>query len=317
MTPPKTSSHGISRRSFLAAAGAGLTAGNLGISSAASTGKETFSLRYILASALYGTMPLATILPEVKETGSEAIDIWPRVHGNQREQIDEMGRSAFAELLLAENVRVGCITCYNPGPFKLASEIDLVRDLGQKEVMLVTGAPGPKGLSGTELRNAIHAFIEKLKPTVEAAAKAGCAIAIENHVNSTLESPDAIRMFGELAPHGPFGLALAPHHLPQDAALIASLVRELGPVLKFFYAQQHGKGSKDKLPKEEELLQMPGRGPLDFGPIVAALADIQYSGYTEIFMHPVPRGVPILETPDAITAEINASRKYLDKLAQK
>jgi sugar phosphate isomerase/epimerase len=316
MTKAQNSSDvSISRRSFLAAAGAGLAAGSLRVPSARA--HETFSLRYILASAMYGTMPLATILAEVKETGSEAIDIWPRVHGNQREQIDEMGRSAFAELLLAENVRVGCITCYNPGPFKLASEIDLVRDLGQKEVLLVTGAPGPKGLSGTELRKAIHSFIEKMKPTIDAAAKAGCSIAIENHVNSTLESPDAIRMFGELAPRGPFGLALAPHHLPQDPALIAGLIRDLGPVVQFFYAQQHGKGSKDKLPKEEELLQMPGRGPLDFGPIVAALADIQYAGYTEIFMHPVPRGVPILDTADAITAEINASRKYLDKLAQK
>ena len=32
-------------------------------------------------------------------------------------------------------------------------------------------------------------------------------------------------------------------------------------------------------------------------------------------MHPVPRGVPILETTAKVTAEINRARAYLDKFA--
>jgi sugar phosphate isomerase/epimerase len=56
---------------------------------------------------------------------------------------------------------------------------------------------------------------------------------------------------------------------------------------------------------------MPGRGPLDFGPLLQALRDIRYQGWTEIFMHPVPRGIPILETAAQVTAEINRSREYL------
>ena len=78
-----------------------------------------------------------------------------------------------------------------------------------------------------------------------------------------------------------------------------------------FYAWQHGMGCHKKLPKEQELLQMPGRGKLDFTPILSALRDIKYDGWTEIFMHPVPRGIPVLETTDAITVEINRSRQYL------
>ena len=66
-----------------------------------------------------------------------------------------------------------------------------------------------------------------------------------------------------------------------------------------------------RLPKEEELLQLPGRGPLDFGLLLKALRDIQYRGWTEIFMHPVPRGIPILETAEEVTNEINRSREYL------
>jgi hypothetical protein len=45
--------------------------------------------------------------------------------------------------------------------------------------------------------------------------------------------------------------------------------------------------------------------------MVKALVDIKYQGWTEIFMHPVPRGIPILETAQEVTAEINKSREYL------
>ena len=61
---------------------------------------------------------------------------------------------------------------------------------------------------------------------------------------------------------------------------------------------------------------MPHLGPLDFKPLVAALRKINFAGYTEIFMHPFPRGVPILDSNDAITAEINDCRAYLDRCVQ-
>ncbi len=119
------------------------------------------------------------------------------------------------------------------------------------------------------------------------------------------------RGFAELATHERVGVALAPHHLPQDGKLVATIARDLGPKLKFVYAQQHGKGSKEKLPKEDELLQIPGRGPFDFGPLMRELAAIRFTGPVEIFMHPVPRGVPILESIAEITAEVNLARDHL------
>ena len=72
-------------------------------------------------------------------------------------------------------------------------------------------------------------------------------------------------------------------------------------------------GCHKKLPKEQELLQMPGRGDLDFTPIVRALKQINYTGYTSIFMHPVPRGIPILPSAAETTTEINRGRTYLEK----
>jgi len=105
---------------------------------------------------------------------------------------------------------------------------------------------------------------------------------------------------------------LAPYHLPQDEDLIAGIIADLDKHLVFFQGWQHGMGSRTKLPKEQELLQLPGRGPLDFTPLLRALKRIDYQGFTEIFMHPVPRGIPILDTTTAVTDEINRARAYLE-----
>ncbi len=95
--------------------------------------------------------------------------------------------------------------------------------------------------------------------------------------------------------------------------MLSDLIRVLKGGIEVFYAWQHGMGCHVKLPKEQELLQMPGRGELDFSPLVEALAETGYDRWTEIFMHPVPRGIPILEPTTAVTEEINRSRTYLAK----
>ena len=89
---------------------------------------------------------------------------------------------------------------------------------------------------------------------------------------------------------------------------------QLGDAIEVFYAWQHGMGCHTKLPKAQELLQLPGRGELDFQPLLTALKNMGYSGWTEIFMHPVPRGIPILETTKQVTDEINHSRQHLENL---
>jgi len=65
------------------------------------------------------------------------------------------------------------------------------------------------------------------------------------------------------------------------------------------------------------LLQLPGRGSLDFCPIIASLMRIKYKGWAEIFMHPVPRGIPIMPTAAEVTEEINRARRYLEKCKDK
>jgi len=64
---------------------------------------------------MYGYTDLGTILPEVAKTGASAIDIWPKVHGSQREQLDDMGEERFAALLTRHHVALGCVTQYKLG----------------------------------------------------------------------------------------------------------------------------------------------------------------------------------------------------------
>ena len=269
---------------------------------------------YILSSALYGTATLPEILPEVAKTGATSIDLWPQPHGTQREEIESLGVEQVQQLLEKHDVRLGGIACYRPGAFKLDSELAVARQLGDSETVLVTTAPGDSALFGKPLDAAIRAFLSKLSPAIKQAEAGAGIIAIENHFNSLLNSPESIRRFTALLESDHVGIALAPHHLPQDGNLLADLAGDAGSAVKFVYAQQHGKGSKEKLPKVDELLQLPGRGSLDFGPLMRQLAEMQFAGPVEIFMHPVPRGVPILNSITEITAAIRAARVYLDEL---
>jgi sugar phosphate isomerase/epimerase len=59
---------------------------------------------------------------------------------------------------------------------------------------------------------------------------------------------------------------------------------------------------------------MPGRGPLDWKPLLQALKAIQFTGPTEIFMHPTPRGIPIMPTAAESTAEIVRAKNHLDAI---
>ncbi len=262
---------------------------------------------------MYGYQYVGEIFPEVRKTGAASIDIWPKTHGNQREQLDDLGEQKFQRMLEGHDISLGCITQYKLGPFKLQEEMRLAQRMGASTI--VCGASGPARQSGGELKKSVAHFVEQMKPHVAVAEECEITIAIENHANSLVESADSLKWLAELRTSDHLAVALAPSHLPQDAVQIAKLIRQLGESIEMFYAWQHGMGFMKRLPKEQELLQMPGRGELDFKPIVEALADISYTGWTSIFMHPVPRGIPILETAAEVTAEINRARDYLNKCA--
>lgn len=52
---------------------------------------DEFQLNYMLASCMYGYMYVGEILPEVVKCGATHLDLWPKKHGNQREQLTDLG----------------------------------------------------------------------------------------------------------------------------------------------------------------------------------------------------------------------------------
>jgi sugar phosphate isomerase/epimerase len=269
---------------------------------------------HLLSSSLFGYTPLEKILPIAKRLGVTSLDVWPKVHGNQREQLTEMGEEKFVELLSRYDCKLDCLTQYPLGPFGLADEMRLAKRLGCHTI--VTGSGGPKGLQGSELKSAIREFTEKLKPHLELAQECDVRIAIENHASSLLDSPDSMRWLCDMRPSDRLGIAFAPYHLAQDQEMLGKLVRDVLPCIEVFYAWQHGKGCMQAQPKQDERLQLPGRGSLDFEPLFRELIKGRYRGWIEVFMHPFPRGIPIAEEIQEVFDLLSESKSYVDRTWQ-
>jgi len=291
----------------------------LGLSAVAALGPQVASAakqhpRYVLSSAMYGDLPLEAVLAEAKRAGCESVDIWRKVHATHREQITEMGDEAFQSLLEKHETKMSVSTCYPLGPFKQDDELRWVKKNGGFLTVCGSGRMGEKDPVGEEAKRQVKAFFEKLKPHYELAEELGVTMAIENHKNAMLSSPDSIRYFAEMNPSKNVGIAFAPHHLYDAVEEIPGLLRDCGKEnLPFIYFQEHHPSSKTKMAKEEELKQLPGFGSLDYVPILAALQVVEFSGLAEIFMHPVPRGIPVLPTAEEITDVILKSRAYIEE----
>jgi sugar phosphate isomerase/epimerase len=145
-----------------------------------------------------------------------------------------------------------------------------------------------------ELTAKTKAFIEGLKRELELAEKYNSYIAIENHGGALLNSLDSFKAFVDNNTNPRLGLALAPYHLQAAKASVEDAIAVAGKQLLFFYAWQNGGG----------LAQLPGHGPTDFSPWLAALAKIDYKWYVNPFMHDEP-------VPDEMSKALEKSREYL------
>ena len=283
-------------------------------------GTDCFKIEYVLSSALFGHLPLEDVLPQVNASGASGVDIWRKVHATHREQITAMGDDAFQNLLQRHNTRMHISTCYPLGPFGRDKEMAWVKKNGGKMTVCATRSMGKRDPVGEEAKRQVKAFFEKLKPHLEVAQKHGIMMAFENHGNAMLHSPDSMKYFAEFNPDPKhIGIAFAPHHLQSFGNdMPAKMILELGDEhIPFIYFQEYGIGSKKRVDKETELEQLPGRGKLDYVPIVKALKKINFTGLAEIFMHPTPRGIPMLPTAEAITKEVNKSRAYIHTCLEK
>lgn len=314
----------MNRRTFFKVPIGAALASSFPMPSPAQTPKDTlptakpFSFNYVLSSSMYGKLPLEEVMKQLEPTGSSSIDIWPKVHANHREQIESLGYDAIDNLLEKFNSHIGVVTRYDLGPRRLEQEFDFMQRF--KIPNIVCGGAGPKGLRGGELKSAVFEFVQSIEKTLKQAKDLNITICIENHSNNLINSPDSLRWLIERAQKlkWPIKVAFAPYHLESfglNAIQMAELVGNLENNIAIFYAWQYGMGCHKKLPKEQELLQLPGQGGFNFKPVVEQLKRFQFNGLTSIFMHPVPRGIPILPSAKESTQEILKSKIYLDQLA--
>jgi sugar phosphate isomerase/epimerase len=274
--------------------------------------KVPFHLRYAISSAMYGNIDIAKIISELPRTGAEFLDLWCRPWVNHRDELDTMGTRNFVALLARHDLKLGVVTRYDVSPSCLRQETRVMAKLGGK--VIISGSPNTGRLEAEDLKSAVQKFVEQIRPVAVAAESRGITVAIENHPLLLLGSTDAMKWFNELAPLEGLGIALALFHLGRDPAMMAELIKDLGPRIAFIYAWQQPTWLGHKKPSTKEVFdQLPGRGPMDFKPIVAALRQIEFGGFVSIFMESLRGYVPIWQTPEEVTEEIIEARQYLDR----
>jgi sugar phosphate isomerase/epimerase len=258
----------MNRREFLALA-AGAAAGPMA-ALAADPAPAPWRLRLSTSSIHFKDLPIEQACERIAALGFEAIDIWCAYDNcpHLDDVLNRLGPEGLQQLLARTRLKLFAFSTYLGGYPKYA---ELLGRAGGG--VAIQGSTGP--CPPAELTQRMRAFLESLKPQVELAEKHNSYIAMENHGTALLDSPDSFKAFVELNRSPRLGLALAPYHLQSINASVPDTIRIAGSQLFFFYAWQNS----------PDMGQLPGHGPADFGPWLAALAEIRYRGYVNPFRH--------------------------------
>jgi sugar phosphate isomerase/epimerase len=241
--------------------------------SAAGDDPAAWTMRLSTSSIHYLHLPVEQACEQIAKLGFEAVDVWSAHQGCPH--LDDV-----AKRLGADGLR------------KVLDAQQLLGEAGGG--VAVQGSAGP--CPPEELTARMKVFLDGLKPQVELAEKYNSYLAIENHGHALLNTVDSLKAFVDLNQSPRLGIALAPYHVQAIKASVEDAIAICGDQLFFFYAWQHAGG----------VAQLPGHGPTDFCPWLAALAKIRYRGYVNPFMH------GDLE-PEAMSAALAKSRDYLQQ----
>ena len=282
----------LSRRQFLqhsAAMAAGAAATGLLARAAAGKEKPGWTMRLSTSSIHYSKLPIEEACKRIAALGFEAIDIWSAHAGcpHLDDVLGRLGPDGLRKVLQENHLKLYAFSVYTGGYRKYA---ELLGKAGGG--VAVRGSAG--AVKPAELTTRMKAFIESLKPDLELAEKHNSYLAIENHGGSLLGSVDSFKAFVQINTNPRLGIAMAPYHLQGLKAKVEDVIAIAGKQLFFFYAWQRAKG----------VGQLPGHGPTDFTPWIAALARAGYAWYVNPFMHHEP-------APDAMSAALAKSRDYL------
>jgi sugar phosphate isomerase/epimerase len=250
--------------------------------------------RLSTSSILFKDLSLEEACARIAALGFEAVDIWSAY--DKCPHLDDaatrLGPGGLKTLLAKHRLELCAFSVYVGGYPKYA---ELLGGVGGG--VAVQGSAGP--CKPDELTAKMRAFLESLKPQLELAEKHNSRLAIENHGDALLHSLDSFKAFVDLNSSPRLGLALAPYHLQAIGAPVEETIRICGRQLLFFYAWQNQPG----------IAQLPGHGPADFTPWLRALAQANYRGFVNAFMHGAVEA-------DTMSAALAKTRDYLKQRAK-
>ena len=282
----------LNRRTFIKVAGlggAGLVGGAPSAWGNPVAKPKKWRMRLSTSSIHFMGLPIEQACARIAKLGFEAIDIWSAHTGcpHLDDVAKRLGPKGLKALLKKHKLKLFAFSVYQGGYERYA---DLLGKSG--------GGVAIRGSAGKckpeELTAKMKQFLESLKPLAELAEKNNSYLAIENHGGALLTKLDSFKAFVDLNKSPRIGIALAPYHIQAAKESVTEAIRICGKQLMFFYAWQKFPGAK----------QLPGIGPTDMTPWLAALAEVKYRGYVNPFMHGHPE-------PDEIAANLAKSRDYL------
>ncbi len=284
-------SSAIDRRGFLARVACGAMAGCVtpGLLKSARAADAKWKMRLSTSSIHYKSLPIEKVCRQIGELGFEAIDIWSAHAGcpHLDDVQNRLGPDGLKEVLAKNNLKLYAFSVYHGGYRKYA---DLLGKAGGG--VAVQGSAGP--CDPKELASRMKAFIQSKQRDADLAGENNSYLAIENHGHALLNSLDSFKAFVDINKHPHLGIAMAPYHLQGLKASVEEAIAICGKQLFFFYAWQRSPG----------LNQLPGFGPTDCTPWIAALAKSGYRWYVNPFMHGEPE-------PDKMSPALAKSRDYL------
>ncbi len=254
-----------------------------------------WKLRLSTSSILFLRLSIEKACERIAALGFEAIDIWSGFQGCPHlDDVERrLGPDGLRRVLEKNRLELFSFSVYVGGYAKYA---ELLGKAGGG-VAIQGSAPPAKP---EELTARMKEFLERLKPELELAEKYRSRLAIENHGDALLDSLDSMKAFVELNRSPRLGIALAPYHVQARGESVEKAIEICGEQLFFFYAWQKAEGAE----------QLPGEGPADFRPWIAALEKARYRGYANVFLH------ADLES-EAMEKPLARSRDYLKACAEK
>ena len=284
----------LNRRDFLkvmsTCTAAGMTAASCAdLDKKAATKVQKWKMRLSTSSIHFMQLPIEQACERISNLGYEAIDIWSAHNGcpHLDDVVQRLGPDGLKKLLIKNKLKLFSFSVYKGGYQRYAK---LLGDVGGG--VAVRGSAPP--CTPDELTTRMKKFIEDLKPLADLAAQNNSYLAIENHVGALLCTLDSLKAFVDMNISPRLGIALAPYHLQTLKASVPEAIQICGNQLLYFYAWQNFSENR----------QLPGIGPTYMVPWIQALADINYQGYVNPFMHGHPNA-------NMMSANLAKSRDYL------